>query len=942
MSNLGEEYGLPQRWAEYLRARAVTPEASRARGYRVVLSGKKEGGLAFASAYGFPRNAYGLLMPLHGVGNPEAVQLRLDRPEDLATPTRPAPKFLTPKGQANTVITSPLTRDFVQQGAQSVIIAEGVTRVDALAGYGIPALGLAGIWNWRGSRRNTTLALGDWDDVAIKGNRFVLAPDGDVAHNPKVNSAVVRLKRWLLSRGAAAVHVLALPDGHGLDDWLASNSFPDDAAVAAGMKGHYAPEHVEELPKVAQLHPTGDGIDPSDAGSFGKTPVADVGRLLSHAPTRLCVVRGSSGNPWRLLVEQTGGRWSSVMDTAQVGELHLESALVWQSRIAESAARGDIRSREALTCTTWALKAAKPEGLRDMLAMLGAAYLHYEARGKLPPGLSVCDESQIDSDRFVLGAPNGVIDLVTGQLMKPWDARLRFVTRSIPDDFDPDARHPYVDGLMQHLDVDDRRFLFEALGYALRCEAAKALYALVGPGDGGKSTLMATVTAALGDVLRGGYGMAASDQAFIQSRWSSGAQAHEALLVGADRARIVYSEELPDNGALNKRLLKAWVGGGSRGLRDVGAKRQAGAPFMSTLFFLLNTGQERMIDLTDSGMQNRWRLIPIPKMTDVTLEPELMRSMSESVEVRQAMVALLVKYAAATKSPPEMPPNVRRYTSRRRLDSIGMVGEWLESYLAFTGDPRHVTPVNTAMDALAAACGGWVSDGRNTESRVEGKTRREILALARELHPDLPRPKNTRRGYEWRGVRLTEDAEERSEDDGGLLGRAAAGGGELLRQPIDARLDANAAEDAAIRTSLSGGGADRYAQLEAAMIESARDDKPLRLPDSGPDLLRLARLESRRAALEGLRNGVKVAGAAGLSAAHIDALGGATAFLDRIEAAAEGMKPDQLRRLDWEATVIEARVLVQAAVENTRASLLDKLNGLVRAGGAALRREDAL
>ena len=112
-------------------------------------------------------------------------------------------------------------------------------------------------------------------------------------------------------------------------------------------------------------------------------------------------------------------------------------------------------------------------------------------------------------------------------------------------------------------------------------------------------------------------------------------------------------------------------------------------------------------------------------------------------------------------------------------------------------------------------------------------------------------------------------------------------------------------------------------------------------PTAAHDLLRLARLESRRAALEGLRNGVKAAGAAGLSAAHIDALGGATAFLDRIEAAAEGMKPDQLRRLDWEAMVIEARVLVQAAVENTLASLLDKLNGLVRAGAAALRREDA-
>ena len=74
------------------------------------------------------------------------------------------------------------------------------------------------------------------------------------------------------------------------------------------------------------------------------------------------------------------------MDTAQVGELHLESALVWQSGIAEAAARGEMRSKEALACTTWALKAAKPEGLRDMLAMLGAAYLHYETRVKTAPG----------------------------------------------------------------------------------------------------------------------------------------------------------------------------------------------------------------------------------------------------------------------------------------------------------------------------------------------------------------------------------------------------------------------------------------------------------------------------------------------------------------------------------------------------------------------------
>ena len=86
-------YHLAEEWAAYLRKRGVTPEIAAERGYRVVLQGKKEGGGDFAAAWGFPRKAAGLLIPLHGILNQEAVQLRLANPEELKGKDGPRPQI---------------------------------------------------------------------------------------------------------------------------------------------------------------------------------------------------------------------------------------------------------------------------------------------------------------------------------------------------------------------------------------------------------------------------------------------------------------------------------------------------------------------------------------------------------------------------------------------------------------------------------------------------------------------------------------------------------------------------------------------------------------------------------------------------------------------------------------------------------------------------------
>ena len=86
------------------------------------------------------------------------------------------------------------------------IIVEGHTRVLALTGIGLASLGMNGAWNWRGQNRREggTTRLPDREEVAIAGQHFAIARDGDVRTNAKVRQAGERLARWLTGRGPRA------------------------------------------------------------------------------------------------------------------------------------------------------------------------------------------------------------------------------------------------------------------------------------------------------------------------------------------------------------------------------------------------------------------------------------------------------------------------------------------------------------------------------------------------------------------------------------------------------------------------------------------------------------------------------------------------------------------------------------------------------------------
>ena len=222
----------------YLWERGVTPEAARARGYRSVRGG---GGRnvdeSYAAAYhGLPRR-HGLLMPLHPLlGGDQRYQLRPDEPR-LSSDQKPV-KFESQAGLGNVLATSPLTASALRHEIQTIIIAEGITRVDALAAYGIPAVAIPGCYAWRDKNG----VLPDFEALRLSGNAFILAFDGDAVSNLSVNNALARLARYLRAKGAV-VGLLQVPDDEdgqqrGLDDWLAEERFSDSAVVMRELRRH--------------------------------------------------------------------------------------------------------------------------------------------------------------------------------------------------------------------------------------------------------------------------------------------------------------------------------------------------------------------------------------------------------------------------------------------------------------------------------------------------------------------------------------------------------------------------------------------------------------------------------------------------------------------------------------------------------------------------------
>jgi hypothetical protein len=193
---------------QLIEASAISPEVAEERGYRSVTSDAELARIGFSPAQ---CRVPTLLLPVWTVwGEVAFCQSRPDQPR-LGAKGKPI-KYETPAGVRMRLDVPPRSRVALADPGERLWITEGIRKVDALVSAGACAIGLLGVWNWRGTNeKGGKTALGDWHEIALNGRPVRLVFDSDTATNPQVRRALAGLASYLDSKGAT-VDVVFLPE----------------------------------------------------------------------------------------------------------------------------------------------------------------------------------------------------------------------------------------------------------------------------------------------------------------------------------------------------------------------------------------------------------------------------------------------------------------------------------------------------------------------------------------------------------------------------------------------------------------------------------------------------------------------------------------------------------------------------------------------------------
>jgi putative DNA primase/helicase len=163
--------------------------------------------------------------------------------------------------------------------------------------------------------------------------------------------------------------------------------------------------------------------------------------------------------------------------------------------------------------------------------------------------------SDFDKDPWLLGAPNGVVDLRTGQFRaaRPEDMVSRQVLVDPADTADCPKFMVFLDEVTQG-DKTIIQFLQEWFGYGLTGKTSEQIFLFIyGPGDNGKGVLVDTIAAIMKD-----YAVTPEAEVFTQRKYSG----HPQEIASLAGARMCSVSEVDAGAQWNIRLLKDVTGGG--------------------------------------------------------------------------------------------------------------------------------------------------------------------------------------------------------------------------------------------------------------------------------------------------------------------------------------------------------------------------------------------
>lgn len=250
----------------------------------------------------------------------------------------------------------------------------------------------------------------------------------------------------------------------------------------------------------------------------------------------------------------------------------------------------------------------------------------------------------------LLGVPNGVVDLRTGELRdgRPED----LITKQAGIEYDPGAVCPRFDRFLREVldpvpdgaepadeeelaaDGEMADYLVEVAGYTLTADAKAAIVAvLMGSGGNGKSVLLRVLRAVAGD-----YAREIDSKVIRASKFES----HSTEVADLELVRLATCEEVQDDRLNSTRLKRLSGGGGPVSARRM---RQDTREFAQTWTLWLTTNDLPRTDDNSPAFWRRLKVIAFPHRFDESDEPMLEATlMAELPGVLRRLVEGAVSY----------------------------------------------------------------------------------------------------------------------------------------------------------------------------------------------------------------------------------------------------------------------------------------------------------
>jgi putative DNA primase/helicase len=421
------------------------------------------------------------------------------------------------------------------------------------------------------------------------------------------------------------------------------------------------------------------------------------------------------------------GHWWRRDTTEQVVQLAVRTA---RYRFHQAESILDLQLRQKVS--SWAIRSESRARLDACLTL---------ARSMWP----LADDADWDTDAWLLGVENGVVDLRTGELRpgRPEDR----ITKHAPVPYEPDSTCPRFLAFLERVqpDLQHREYLQRRAGYALTGDVSEQdLLFHYGSGANGKTTF----ANALRDSLGRDYAKQAAPRLLVRAR----GERHPTELADLEGARLVVSCEVDEGTALAEELTKQLTGDDPVKGRFM---RQDFFEFDMTAKLWLLANHKPAVRGSDWGIWRRIKLMPWNVVVpDAERDPHLRDKLR--AEAPGILVWAVRGCLAWQQDGMRTPDSVVAATEAYRVES-DLLGEFLEEHCVL-GPTYFVT-----AGALFRQYQEWANSqgiGERDPARMTS------TAFGKKMGQRFERGRahNGARGY--RGIGLVSERQEGFDADG--------------------------------------------------------------------------------------------------------------------------------------------------------------------------------